>query len=179
MQLESKISEQVVQYVLTLKDELFMKVSVNKLAKHFEIERCKLSRLFKFEKEMTLERFLFQEKMFRAAHLLLSGSKLSIRQVSDKLGFCTCDYFIRKFKEYYGVVPGKYRDFKTKRSGLKDRRTSTEDRRQTEITLVTIDAEERRKSKKNRRTGGKERRKNINDKIEFNEIITPECVDIN
>ena len=179
MQIESKLSEQIVQYVLTLKDELFMKVSVNKLAKHFEIERCKLSRLFKFEKEMTLERFLFQEKMFRAAHLLLSGSKLSIRQVSDKLGFCTCDYFIRKFKEYYGVVPGKYRDFKTQRSGLKDRRTGIEDRRKTDITLVALEEDERRKSKKNRRKGSKERRKSLNNKIEFNENNNPECVEIN
>ena len=61
---------------------------------------------------MTLENFLYKEKMSRAAFLLKTHNGIKVKEVSEIIGFCTCDYFIRKFKEFYGLLPGKYKEFK-------------------------------------------------------------------
>ena len=50
--------------------------------------------------------------------------------MAERIGFCSPDYFIRKFRQFYGVVPGKYSEFKAKRPGIRDRRKEIKDRRQ-------------------------------------------------
>lgn len=109
---KKKVSYQLVEYVMKATDEEFAGLSVGFLAHSFNIDRFKLLRLFKKQTNMTLEHFLYKEKMARAAYLLKVYRNMTIKQVAEKIGFCTCDYFIQKFKEYYGVVPGKYREFK-------------------------------------------------------------------
>jgi AraC-like DNA-binding protein len=113
MQREKKIvSYQLVEYVMKATDEEFAEFSVGTLAHTFNIDRFKLLRQFKKQTNMTLEHFLYKEKMTRAAFLLKAYHNITIKQVAKKIGFCTCDYFIQKFKKYYGVAPGKYREFK-------------------------------------------------------------------
>jgi AraC-like DNA-binding protein len=104
----------VIQYVVSVPDEEFAELSVSRLATHFKISRYKLSRQFKREKKMTVEEFLFREKMTRAAVMLTTEEGIRVKDVPDRIGFCTSDYFIRKFREYYGIVPGKYKEFKTR-----------------------------------------------------------------
>lgn len=106
------IPDLVLQYVMTVTDEEFANLSVSTLAYSFKIDRCKLSRQFKRQTNMTLEHFLFKEKMSRAAFLLKTHDGIKVKEVSEIIGFCTCDYFIRKFKEFYGILPGKYKEFK-------------------------------------------------------------------
>jgi len=110
-----KITDKIVSYVLSVSDQEFSGLSVSILAHSFNIERSKLSRRFKDQMGITLEDFLHKEKMNRAAFLLRTRD-ITVKEVSRRIGFCTCDYFIRKFKEYYGIVPGRYKSFKTKSS---------------------------------------------------------------
>jgi AraC-like DNA-binding protein len=56
--------------------------------------------------------------MARAAFLLKTFEDITVKEVSRRIGFCTCDYFIRKFKQYYGVAPGRYKEFKTMSNGI-------------------------------------------------------------
>ncbi len=107
------VADQIIQYVMTVTDNEFANLSVCVLAYSFKIDRSKLSRQFKNTTNMTLEAFLFKEKMSRAAFLLKTYQDIKVKEVSEKIGFCTCDYFIRKFKEYYGIVPGRYRELKS------------------------------------------------------------------
>jgi hypothetical protein len=44
-----------------------------------------------------------------------------VKEVGNRLGFCTCDYFIRKFRKYYGIVPGQFKEFRMQRSEEEDR----------------------------------------------------------
>ena len=112
---ENVISDRVVQYVMTMPDEGFAMLSVSGLARWLKVDRYKLSRQFKSQKSMTLEFFLLKERMSRAAFLLVSDGGMSVKEVSRKMGFCTCDYFIRVFREYYGIVPGRFQEFKNRR----------------------------------------------------------------
>ena len=108
------IFDQVLQYVMTVTDEEFADLSVGTLAHSFNVERSKLSRHFKRQTGLTLEDFLFKEKMGRAAYLLKAQVPITVKEVSRRVGFCTSDYFIRRFREYYGIVPGRYRELKTR-----------------------------------------------------------------
>lgn len=111
---DREISDRVIQHVLTMSDKNLGEQTVTKLARFLGMDRYKLSREFKRQKGITVEYFLYREKMTRAAFLLMIRRNISIREVAKKLGFCTYDYFSRKFKQYYGVVPGKFKEFKTR-----------------------------------------------------------------
>ncbi len=106
------VSDQVVQHVMSVTDEEFAALSVGTLAYSFKISRFKLSRQFKHQTAMTLEDFLLKEKMTRAAFLLRSHGDITVKEVSRRIGFCTSDYFIRKFRAFYGIAPGRYKEFK-------------------------------------------------------------------
>lgn len=112
-QMESKnIFNQVLQYVMTVTDDEFADLSVGRLAYSFKIERSKLSRQFKRQTGITLEDFLFKEKMTRAAFLLKVHGDITVKEVSKRIGYCNSDYFIRRFRGYYGIGPGKYKELK-------------------------------------------------------------------
>jgi len=113
----NNVSDKVIKYVLTLADDDFADLSVGTLACSFKIDRFKLLRQFKHQTDMTLEDFLLKEKMARAAFLLKADAAVTVKEVSERIGFCTCDYFIRRFRAFYGIPPGRYREFKTGHSG--------------------------------------------------------------
>jgi AraC-like DNA-binding protein len=154
---DKEISEQVVQYVLTMPDEELAALSVAKLSRMAGVDRFKLTRQFKRQKDMTLECFIFREKMIRAAFLLMVD-RMAVGEVSERMGFSTSDYFIRKFRGFYGVVPGKFRELRTQRSGQKDRRSGIGERRDKHDRDGIPDGEDRRKGTKDRRTGVRDRR---------------------
>jgi AraC-like DNA-binding protein len=145
------ISERVMQRVLTMPEDEFSTVSVTKLAKNFQLDRFKLSRGFRQQAGMTLEEFLFKEKMTRAAFMLLAHRDISVKEVARRMGFCTCDYFIRKFRHYYGMVPGKYKAYKIEQPGAEERRRGLKDRRQKSRGKNIPGTGDRRKGPKNRR----------------------------
>lgn len=159
---DKPIAERVQQLVLTMPDDEFAALSVSKLAQDLDIDRFKLSRQFKCQTEMTLEDFLFKEKMTRAAFLMMAYSDLTIKDVAERIGFCTSDYFIRKFRQYFGLVPGKYKEFKMPRSGIGDRRNGIRDRRQKVKKSKIPGAGDRRTGTTDRRKGQADRRKQNN-----------------
>ncbi len=108
---DNVIFENVLRYVMTLSEEEFAELTVARLANSQQIDRFSLSRLFKKRTDMTLEDFLFRQKMTRALFMLTNRDEITIKEVSQKIGFCTSDYFIRKFREFYGIAPGKYRGY--------------------------------------------------------------------
>ena len=152
------LSDRVIRFIATREHKEFAALTVSKLAREFKVDRFKLSRRFKSEKEMTLEVYLMQEKMFRCAYLLTSEADITIKEVSDLMGFCTCDYFIQVFKKNFGVLPGQYKEYKNQRSGVADRRMGLTDRR-TNPTGKPPKGGDRRKGLTDRRQGTKDRRK--------------------
>jgi len=154
---EETISDRVIKFIMTLDDEAFASLTVTALAQEFNISRFKLLRTFKAEKRMTLECYLLQEKMSRCAFLLMSDSDITVKKVAKQMGFCTCDYFIQVFKKYFGLLPGQYKEYKTRRSG-ENRRSEEVDRRKS-TREKTSGSEDRRKGFNDRRKGPKDRRK--------------------
>jgi len=119
IQITNNVYDRVLEHVMSVTDEQFASLSVAVLANSLKIDRFKLSRQFKSQSTMTLEEFLFKEKMARAAFLLKTFEDITVKEVSRRIGFCTCDYFIRRFKQYYGVAPGMFKKFKAVFPGLR------------------------------------------------------------
>ncbi len=154
------LSEKVVQYVMTVTDEEFSGINVSNLALHFRIDRFTLSRQFKKHKNMTLDEFLSKEKMLRCVLLLLANKDITVKDVAERIGFCTSDYFIRAFRKFWGAVPGIFKDYKTPRSEVADRRIAQKsDRRKRDVKSKIPIEGDRRLRRKDRRSGSPDRRK--------------------
>lgn len=72
-----------------------------------------ISREFMKQLHCTPTEYLRQQKLTKAANLLLS-SHLSIQEISVMSGFSNLSHFCRSFKEHYKQSPRHYREFYTK-----------------------------------------------------------------
>lgn len=105
-------SDEVAKFILSCEDSRLKELTVTSLARCFDIDRSYLTRIFKSSNECTLYEFIVKEKMSRAAACLRNSSDLTIKELSEKMGFLSTDHFSRVFKRHFGIVPSKYRDFK-------------------------------------------------------------------
>ncbi len=105
-------SDEVIEYILTREPEEIENLSVKSIARDLNVDRRQLWRLFKREKKISLETYIFRVKIIEAAILLRNNDSLTVTEISEKVGYCTCDYFIRVFKKYFGTTPGRYRELK-------------------------------------------------------------------
>ena len=123
------IADRVVEYLINCKPLDFACLNVNEMARRFGVSVPHLSRTFKAEKGMGLRAFISREKISRARFLLQRNRELSIKDIAAALDFCSTDYFIRVFKEQYGVTPGMCRRIDGGFYGLNDRRRFGGERR--------------------------------------------------
>ncbi|MGE5341118.1 MAG: helix-turn-helix transcriptional regulator [Candidatus Omnitrophota bacterium] len=110
---DKKLSNLVAQRVVGMTDSELSVVSITELSRLLGVDRFKLSRRFLQEMGMPLKYFIMQEKMSRATLLLVDKRKFSMKEIAERIGFSTSDYFIRIFRQHFGIGPGKYRDCKT------------------------------------------------------------------
>lgn len=92
-----------VHYINT---NLHGKLSVALLAKECSVSPDYLSSLFKKSMGLTVSQYI-KKKRLEAARDMLNG-KHSCSEVAYCLGFCSESYFIKCFKEEYGITPSKY-----------------------------------------------------------------------
>jgi AraC-like DNA-binding protein len=152
--------EEVVAFILTRRDEELAILNVAKLSVIFRLDRCLLARKFKYHKKMTLEYYLCREKIIRATFLLVYQVGVSISQVAERMGFCSCQYFSRVFEKFCGIKPRKYRKYQQLRSGEKDRRVVEVVTRRVNIQRQSVGLPEWRKNPGERRQVVEVRRKN-------------------
>lgn len=67
-----------------------------------------LSRIIKSETGSTFKQLL-QQKRFRRAVELLTGTTMPVSGIIDAVGYDNTSYFYRKFAELYGISPKEYR----------------------------------------------------------------------
>lgn len=111
---EFEIVDWAIDYIMNLKPHQLSKMTVDRLARELNISRAYLYYLFKTHKKMSFGKmsigtFLRCVKILRALVMLTERPRLSVKEISKKLGFNTVDYFIRVFKNYSGKTPLKFR----------------------------------------------------------------------
>lgn len=92
-------------------ENLSIQISVDELCRAVYAAKSTLNKKFSEEVGMSIGTYIDREIMLRCEQLLID-SDLSIRQISDKFGFCDQFYFSRRFKSRFGVTPQKYRQMR-------------------------------------------------------------------
>ncbi|GGF81048.1 hypothetical protein GCM10010912_27680 [Paenibacillus albidus] len=100
------IGEQVAVYVK--RNYMDVNLSVSMIGAEFGINAQYVSRLFKEQMGQGLYDFINQTRISEAKLFLQQG--ISIEEVSVQTGFSSSNAFIRVFKKYEGLTPGKYKN---------------------------------------------------------------------
>ncbi len=103
-----KISHPVVKKASHyIENNLYQKITPSQVAEYCAVSKDHLSLLFKENTGLTTAKYILSEKLRESRRLINRG--LSNSQIAYQLGFCSESHFIAKYKEHYGVTPGKER----------------------------------------------------------------------
>ncbi|MCR2802580.1 response regulator [Paenibacillus soyae] len=83
--------------------------SLQSIADHVYLNPSYLSKVYKLETGEGISEYLSRLKMEAAAHLLRSSPD-KIYEIASKVGYQKTSYFIKVFKERYGITPQEFRD---------------------------------------------------------------------
>ncbi|MEF2245675.1 helix-turn-helix domain-containing protein [Paenibacillus sp. IITD108] len=101
----SAIIEKAKSYIL---DNIDASLSLDTVAEHILLSPRYLSKLFREETGIHFTDFITSARIEKARELILSTND-TIEQISYKVGFNSSAYFIKKFKENYGVTPKNFK----------------------------------------------------------------------
>ncbi len=108
----NNFAERVVRFVLSRDDDELGQLTVENISSTLNISLSHMYYSFKTYKAITPRKFLVMAKMYRAAFLLQENDFLTIKSIAKKMGFASCDYFNKLFKEHFGATPGRFREYK-------------------------------------------------------------------
>lgn len=86
-----------------------MNLSVSLIAEHFKINPNYLSRIFKQNYNIGVLNYIHNIRI-NNAKILLEKDTLSVKEIAEKVGYYNDITFIRVFKKYQGITPGKYKE---------------------------------------------------------------------
>ncbi len=86
-------------------------LSINSIADELGVSIQYLSVSFKKQTGSGILTYLHKVRRDKAKDLLVN-TKMSIKDISGKVGYYTDIGFIRAFKRYEGLTPGKYREMR-------------------------------------------------------------------
>lgn len=83
-------------------------VTIQSLADEIGLHPVYLSKLFKEETGMLLSEYLSNIRLQKAEQLLREGNE-RVHKIALQVGYYSCPYFIKLFKEHYQMTPAEYR----------------------------------------------------------------------
>lgn len=103
-----KYSETVRKTMKYIQDNLKANIILKDISAELFISESKIRQDFKKEMGVTIGRYI-DDLIFTEAKKLLERRDLSIKEISEKLGFCDRFYFSRRFKEQCNKTPSQYK----------------------------------------------------------------------
>ena len=101
----SGLVRKAVEYVrLNLGHDL----SVSRLAEELDTSSGNLSKHFKAETGVTISQYVMRQRSKKASELLAS-TQHSVQDISNYVGYIDSNYFVKVFKNEYGMTPSDYR----------------------------------------------------------------------
>ncbi len=98
-------------------DHLHTRITLEILAEHVNLNPSYLSRLFKKEMGVTLNKYIRNKKLMTAQNMLIY-SEYSPAEISTILAFPSQSYFTEVFRKEFGTTPAEYRMSNMFKSGL-------------------------------------------------------------
>ncbi|RKP51541.1 AraC family transcriptional regulator [Cohnella endophytica] len=100
-----KAVEDIVQF---LNQHYGEEISLHAVSERFHLNPAYLSRLFKNETGQTFNDYLSKIRLDAAVNLL-RNDQLKVGDIAPMVGYENVNYFLKKFKDYYGCTPSEYR----------------------------------------------------------------------
>lgn len=91
-----------------INEEVEAPMTVEAIAKKFNVSTSHLSRIFREHAKITLVEYINIRKVEEAQYYLRFSEK-KIEEISNQFHFCNQSYFTRIFKKYTGETPKKFR----------------------------------------------------------------------
>ena len=109
---KKNISSQAVDYILTRKNEELRNLDAENVAKGIGSNRSYLTQNFNVDQKISLTDFILREKIYRAVFILEKNHNISIKELSNNLGFREVKDFVREFRSIIAIEPDKYRNLR-------------------------------------------------------------------
>ena len=93
-----------------IRDNISLPVTVTDIANYMFLSSKQVSRIIKEASGMSAKELIQEYKFREARKMLIEQRDLTIRQISESLGFSSEFYFNQFFKRKEGYPPGVYRD---------------------------------------------------------------------
>ena len=104
----SSLVRSCMEYVAT---HIFEKISLHAMTQELGYNEHYISRKFKSETGQSLSDYINQEKI-QTAKLILTDTRLSVAEISDRLSFSSPSYFGSVFRKQTGMSPAEYQQSK-------------------------------------------------------------------
>jgi len=101
-------SHEVLQAISYMQNNLTIQLSGEQIAQAIFVSPSRLYKRFRAETGLPIGTYL-DKMIFHQATVLLADQKLTLKEISQQLGFCDQYYFSRRFKAQMGVTPSRYR----------------------------------------------------------------------
>lgn len=84
-------------------------VTLAAIAGHVYLHPVYMAKVYKSQTGESISEYLYRLRMDRAAHSLKT-SHSKVYEIASELGYRSAPYFIKVFKDHYGMTPQEYRD---------------------------------------------------------------------
>lgn len=102
------VSSELKEVLLYLHTNYSDKITVQKLAKKFNINRTTLSENFLAEIGQTIKQYIIQIRI-KVASMLLKDTLIPISEITYRVGYNNSTHFTRTFKKHLDMLPSEYR----------------------------------------------------------------------
>lgn len=92
-----------------LEQNFSQSITLAETARKYYLNAAYLSRAFKKETGVNFNDYLKQVRMKKALELLMT-TDLKIHEVALAVGYDNANYFLKKFREVYGMTPSRYKE---------------------------------------------------------------------
>lgn len=120
---EVKHKDIIYKAIRYMKRHFSDKLTLEETAQYVGFSPTYFSKIFKDEMGVTFNSYLGGLRVERSKTLLLSG-EYSVGEICSEVGFEDQSYFIKVFRKYTGVTPGKFRKQQGRLDSKKERDTS-------------------------------------------------------
>lgn len=104
-------NDEIHKAIAYIENNLTTNLTLEDVANHVYLSQFYFSRLFKKEMGISFITYLNQQRI-EQAKTLLAQSNLSIKSISQNIGYSQTSYFCKIFKELVGMTPVNYRKVK-------------------------------------------------------------------
>ncbi|RIX53178.1 response regulator [Paenibacillus nanensis] len=105
---DNRYSPPVQEAIKYLDDHLEEPLSMKEVADFLHMNASYFSVLFKEQTGLTFTEYVTRRRIQRAKELL-SGTRLSVAEIAERVGYQTDKYFVKVFRSLEGTSPGQYR----------------------------------------------------------------------